>query len=173
RHRRVNQLLEHGEQSRHQPEEVAGADVPHGLRLKAGERGWGVRTAARIGHEAASLGLTPRGRALSHVAASLLPQRPNSTLRKSNACTRVGGSIVIIGGLAPDQGGGVAPLVTRNVHATRISVGSRRMFEDMNRALDVGAIRPVIDRVFEFDQALEAYRHLESQQHLGKVVLRV
>ncbi len=95
------------------------------------------------------------------------------TFAKSNACTRVGGSIVIIGGLAPDQGGGLAPLVARNVRATRISVGSRRMFEDMNRALEVANIRPVIDRVFEFDQALEAYRYLESQQHMGKVVIRV
>lgn len=95
------------------------------------------------------------------------------TFAKSNACTRVGGSVVIIGGLAPDQGGGLAPLVARNVRATRISVGSRRMFEDMNRALEVASVRPVIDRVFEFDQALEAYRYLESQQHMGKVVIRV
>ncbi len=95
------------------------------------------------------------------------------TFAKSNACTRVGGSIVIIGALAPDQGGGLAPLVARNVRATRISVGSRRMFEDMNRALEVGGVRPVIDRVFEFEQALEAYRYLESQAHFGKVVVRV
>ena len=95
------------------------------------------------------------------------------TFTKSNAATRVGGNIVIIGALAADEGGGMAPLVGRNVHATRISVGSRRMFEDMNRALEAREVHPVIDRVFDFDQALEAYRYLQSQAHMGKVVVRV
>lgn len=95
------------------------------------------------------------------------------TFAKSNVATRVGGSIVLIGALAPDTVGGQAPLVARNVRATRISVGSRRMFEDMNRALEVAAIHPVIDRTFDFDHALDAYRYLESQAHLGKVVVTV
>ncbi|MSP22442.1 MAG: NAD(P)-dependent alcohol dehydrogenase [Dehalococcoidia bacterium] len=95
------------------------------------------------------------------------------TFAKSNVAVRHGGSIVVIGGLASAEGGAFVPLVGPNRLVTRISVGSRRMFEDMNRALEVGGVHPVIDRVFEFDQALEAYRYLESQQHLGKVVVRV
>jgi NADPH:quinone reductase-like Zn-dependent oxidoreductase len=95
------------------------------------------------------------------------------TFPRSNNATRVGGSISIIGALAPDEGGGLAPLIGGGRRATRISVGSRRMFEDMNRLLEVTELHPVIDRVFDFDQAREAYRYLESQQHLGKVVVRV
>jgi NADPH:quinone reductase-like Zn-dependent oxidoreductase len=47
------------------------------------------------------------------------------------------------------------------------------MFQDMNRAIVANAIKPVIDRTFEFEQAADAYRHLESASHVGKVVVRV
>ncbi len=94
------------------------------------------------------------------------------TFALSNACTRVGGSIVIIGGLARDEAPAAGvPLVARHVHATRIYVGSRRMFEDMNAALSLRAIRPVVDRVFPFAETIEAYRHLEGQSHFGKIVI--
>ena len=43
----------------------------------------------------------------------------------------------------------------------------------MTRALERRQVHPVIDRVFEFGEATDAYRFLESQQHFGKVVIRV
>ena len=45
----------------------------------------------------------------------------------------------------------------------------------MNRMLEANpeTTRPVIDRVFSFDEAVKAYLHLESQKHVGKVVIRV
>ena len=43
----------------------------------------------------------------------------------------------------------------------------------MNRALSAHKIHPVVDKVFEFEDALGAYKHLESQKHIGKVVIRV
>lgn len=54
-----------------------------------------------------------------------------------------------------------------------IEVGSVAMFEEMNRAIAQHRLRPVIDRVFKFEQAREALRYLESAQHLGKVVIQV
>lgn len=97
------------------------------------------------------------------------------TFAQSMAATRVGGQVVLIGGLAAGSGDAPAsvPLVGRNLRATRISVGSRRMFEDMLRAMELREVHPVIDRVFEFDEALDAYRYLQSQAHFGKVVIRV
>ena len=96
------------------------------------------------------------------------------TFATSNACVRTGGSIVIIGGLAREAAATTTvPLVARDVHATRIYVGSRRMFEDMNRALVLHAIHPVVDRTFEFDKVVEAYEHLAAQSHFGKVVIRL
>jgi len=95
------------------------------------------------------------------------------TFAKSNACVRPGGSIVIIGGLAREGATAGVPLIARHVHATRIYVGSRRMFEDMNRAISLRGLQPVVDRVFPFEEAVEAYRCLASQEHFGKVVIRV
>jgi NADPH:quinone reductase-like Zn-dependent oxidoreductase len=43
----------------------------------------------------------------------------------------------------------------------------------MNRAIEVGKLQPVIDRVFDFTAAREAYEHLASAKHFGKVVIRV
>ena len=97
-----------------------------------------------------------------------------ATFPQSMTATRLGGSIVLIGALANEGADpGSAPLVAKNIRATRISVGSRRMFEDMNRALVLRDIHPVIDRVFEFNEALAAYRMLESQAHFGKIVIHV
>ena len=47
------------------------------------------------------------------------------------------------------------------------------MFEDMNRALALREVHPVVDRVFELGDAVAAYRHLKSQAHFGKVVIHV
>ncbi len=52
-----------------------------------------------------------------------------------------------------------------------IFVGSREMFEALNRAIVLNRIKPVIDRVFPFDDAPAAYRHLLSGEHFGKVVI--
>lgn len=92
---------------------------------------------------------------------------------QSMAAARTGGHIALIGGVSQDRPAGGVPLLGRGLRATRITVGSRRMFEDMLRAMEVSDIHPVIDRVFDFDQAVEAYRYLESQSHVGKVVIRV
>ena len=54
-----------------------------------------------------------------------------------------------------------------------IFVGSRKMFEDLNRVVSVAGIHPVVDRTFGFDRVREAYEHLASGNHLGKVVIRI
>ena len=52
-----------------------------------------------------------------------------------------------------------------------IFVGSREMFEAMNRAIGKHSLRPVVDRVFPFEQAREAMHYLESGAHFGKVCI--
>ena len=42
---------------------------------------------------------------------------------------------------------------------------------DLMPAIAAGRIRPVIDRVYPFDQLAEAKAYMESNQHLGKIVL--
>ena len=43
----------------------------------------------------------------------------------------------------------------------------------MNRLISAVKLKPVIDKVFSFEDAQKAYAHLESQQHVGKVVIKV
>lgn len=85
-----------------------------------------------------------------------------------------GGELALIGVLDrsatdPNLGG----LMMKNASARGIFVGSRRMFEEMNAAIEVNGIKPAIDQVFPLEAAPEAYRYQFSQAHLGKVVIRV
>ena len=63
------------------------------------------------------------------------------------------------------------PLIGRAASLRGIYVGNRRMFREMVMAIDQNGLEPVIDRVFPFHQAPEAYRHLQAKDHVGKVVI--
>jgi NADPH:quinone reductase-like Zn-dependent oxidoreductase len=93
------------------------------------------------------------------------------TLPRSITAVKSGGIVSLIGILA--GAGQIDPmmLLFKNARIQGILVGSREMFESMNRAMEVNRVHPVIDRVFPFDQAREAYRHLESGTHFGKVCI--
>ena len=54
-----------------------------------------------------------------------------------------------------------------------LCIGSRAMFEAMNRAVAVNRMKPVLDRVFKFSEAREALRHMDSAAHFGKICLSV
>jgi NADPH:quinone reductase-like Zn-dependent oxidoreductase len=95
------------------------------------------------------------------------------TLGKSLKAVSMGGRISLIGVLSGTSDVNIVPILMKNVQVQGIFVGSRAMFEAMNRAIALHQLRPVIDRVFEFDQAAEALRHLESGAHFGKVVIRL
>jgi zinc-binding alcohol dehydrogenase family protein len=42
------------------------------------------------------------------------------------------------------------------------------MFEAMGRAIAASGIKPMLDKVFPFDEAQAAYRHMASGAHFGK-----
>jgi NADPH:quinone reductase-like Zn-dependent oxidoreductase len=94
------------------------------------------------------------------------------TLARSLACAGPECQVALIGVLAGRGGSVEAAALQRGiVTLRRVAVGSRLDFELMNRAIAQHKLRPVIDRVFPFEDAKAAYRHLESQQHFGKVVI--
>ena len=64
-------------------------------------------------------------------------------------------------------------LLFKSARIQGILVGSREMFEGLNRAIAVNQVHPVIDKVFPFEQAREAYRHFESGAHFGKVCIAI
>ncbi|MBW4513357.1 MAG: NAD(P)-dependent alcohol dehydrogenase [Scytonematopsis contorta HA4267-MV1] len=94
------------------------------------------------------------------------------TLAKSLSAVCYGGKISLIGILT-----GVTseinpmPILGKSITVNGIYVGSREMFEAMNKAISQNKIQPVIDKVFKFSEAKEAYQHLKSGAHFGKVVI--
>jgi NADPH:quinone reductase-like Zn-dependent oxidoreductase len=95
------------------------------------------------------------------------------TLAQSLRAIRIGGKITLIGVLAGAAEINPMLIFSRRANPQGISVGSTQMFEAMNRAISTSGIAPVIDKVFAFDQAAAAFRHLQSAQHFGKVVIRL
>ncbi|GLS43035.1 zinc-dependent alcohol dehydrogenase family protein [Methylobacterium brachythecii] len=95
------------------------------------------------------------------------------TLPRSIASTRPGGHIGLVGLLA--QGEPIDPLAILAGSCTvrGVAVGSREMFEDMNRVLTLHAIKPAIDEIFGFEEAGRALAHLGKAGHVGKVVIRI
>ncbi|WP_116092127.1 zinc-dependent alcohol dehydrogenase family protein [Sphingomonas crusticola] len=92
------------------------------------------------------------------------------TLAQSIEAVRVGGHISLIGVLT-GLGGEVptALLMARQARLQGLIVGSRRMQQDMVRALDAGGIRPIVDRRFPLGQLADAFRHEASGGHFGKI----
>jgi NADPH:quinone reductase-like Zn-dependent oxidoreductase len=67
----------------------------------------------------------------------------------------------------------VLVLGTGGVIVHGVFVGSRQVFEAMNRAIELHRIEPAIDRVFAFAEAKEAYRYMKSAAHFGKIVMEI
>jgi NADPH:quinone reductase-like Zn-dependent oxidoreductase len=101
------------------------------------------------------------------------------TLRKSFECVRFGGLIACIGYLsgkqdeAGDRTNTNLLCLKRNVTLKGIINGPRDEFETMLKFYQAKQIRPVVDRVFAFDEAKEALEYLFSGGHFGKVVIKV
>jgi NADPH:quinone reductase-like Zn-dependent oxidoreductase len=98
------------------------------------------------------------------------------TFGQSLRATRVGGMITQIGvlsGAATAEPLGLTPILHKQLHVQGIYVGSRAMFGEMNAAIVKATLRPVIDHVFGFDQVREAFLHMQSASHFGKIVIRV
>ncbi|HSD53216.1 MAG TPA: NAD(P)-dependent alcohol dehydrogenase [Burkholderiales bacterium] len=95
------------------------------------------------------------------------------TLPQSLRCIRPGGTLSMIGVLS--GGTLAAPLglvVTRQVRLQGITVGHRDGLEALMRALEQHRLKPVVDRVFAFEELKEALAHLKSGAHFGKVCIR-
>jgi NADPH:quinone reductase-like Zn-dependent oxidoreductase len=93
------------------------------------------------------------------------------TLARSMRAAAVNGRIIVIGVLAGQKDIDPSPILGRRLTVQAISTGSREMFEAMNRAMERWQLRPVIDKVFAFEAARDAYDHLAQARHLGKVVI--
>jgi NADPH:quinone reductase-like Zn-dependent oxidoreductase len=91
------------------------------------------------------------------------------TLPRSIAAAASGAEIALVAALGA---GALDPrLLGGLITIRRVYVGSRSAFEQMNRAIELHALRPAVDRVFPFAEAGAAYAHFSAKQHVGKVVI--
>jgi NADPH:quinone reductase-like Zn-dependent oxidoreductase len=96
------------------------------------------------------------------------------TFDQSVKALRFGGDLGLIGVLTGTQGAiNTHAIVHKSLHVHGIYVGSQTMFERFTRALETTQLKPIIDRVFPFAATRDAYAHLASGAHVGKVVIRV
>jgi len=96
------------------------------------------------------------------------------TLARSMAAAKVNGRISMVGVLTGSDGQvNPLPIIRKSLSVKGIYVGSGDMQKEFHKALEANNIHPVIDRIFEFDQAKEAYAYMKTGQHFGKIVIRV
>ena len=111
----------------------------------------------------------------NHTGADLILELGGGgTLARSMEAARISGRISLVGVLTGFDGQ-VNPLaiLRKSLAVNGIYVGSRAMQEQFHRALEVNNIHPVVDRIFKFDQAKEAYAFLQSARHYGKIVIEM
>lgn len=95
------------------------------------------------------------------------------TLAKSVKAVRHGGHVAVIGVLSKGTDFDPTPVLMKGIRMQGIFVGSRRMFEDMNKFIEENGLRPVIDRTFDFAEMKGAMRYMKSGAHFGKVVVTI
>ena len=96
----------------------------------------------------------------------------HDTFEKSLRALAMNGTVSVIGGVSGfSTAVQLRDILAKNALIRGIFVGSHDMFTAMNRAFARNKLEPVLDRVFPFAEAPEAYRHLESGAHFGKVVI--
>ena len=94
-------------------------------------------------------------------------------LNDSVQATKVTGQIAVIGFLAGQTTNlNLMPVIFKQTRIQGIAVGHLRAFEEMNKAFDAYQIKPVIEKVYSFEEAVQAYEHL-AKGAFGKIVIKL
>jgi len=96
-----------------------------------------------------------------------------TTMAQSSIAATIDGIIAVVGTRGGRDAGGAAAH-TNLATCRRIMVGTRLQLEEMLRAVVANGIKPVIDeKVFKFRELAEAYKYVDEQKHIGKVVIDI
>ncbi|MDM9584039.1 MULTISPECIES: NAD(P)-dependent alcohol dehydrogenase [unclassified Nostoc] len=98
-----------------------------------------------------------------------------ASLAKSMQVVRLGGTILMVGAQAvSDAGINALQFILGRIRLRGIlTPGHRESFEAMNRAISIAKLRPIVDSVFEFEQAQEAFDYMNQGKYFGKISIRV
>lgn len=95
------------------------------------------------------------------------------TLPMSLRAIRPGGTLSMIGVLSGLQiSASLGPIVARQVRLQGITVGSRFELEKMLGAMAQHQVRPLVDRMFAFDELIPALDHMRTGDRVGKTIIR-
>lgn len=94
------------------------------------------------------------------------------TLEKSVKAIKYGGHISMIGVLAGMGGIDPIKLLMKAIRLQGIFVGSKEMFQNMNRAIEANKINPVVDKTFPVEEVADAIDYMQAGKHFGKIVLK-
>ncbi len=93
-------------------------------------------------------------------------------LSKSLSATAFGGFVGVVGFVAGFEATiSIRQLIGPMIRVQGIAVGSKTRFEQMNRAIELHGIKPVMDQVFALSDAQAAFKHMASGAHFGKVAI--
>ncbi len=96
------------------------------------------------------------------------------TLKQSLRAIKPGGTISLVGVLDNARSNILIPLIgSRNIRLQGVTVGSIEELKKMNNAIEENNIKPVIDKTFDFLNFKDAYLHLQSGKHFGKVCINL
>lgn len=116
--------------------------------------------------------LTPGGEGADHV----IEVGGEATLGQSLKATKHEGIISIIGMVGSGKSGEVPQIMDAlpNVVIFRgVYVGSKQQMEEMVEAIEANDIHPVLDEVFPFEKAKDAYQYQWDKKHFGKVAIKI
>ncbi len=96
------------------------------------------------------------------------------TIARSIDCCALNGRIALLSSVSAKAAPpfSLPGVLGKNLAIKGVTSGSRRMLEQAILALATNGVRPVIDKVFPFSEAREAYAFMTRASHIGKVVIR-
>ena len=97
------------------------------------------------------------------------------TMKKSMACCKPNGKVFMVGrtGGRAERQPNIVNAYRNNLSIHTLSAGPRIMLDDLVRAWGFNKMKPVIDKVFSFQDGIAAFKYLESGKHTGKVVIKI
>ena len=96
------------------------------------------------------------------------------SLAKSIRACGYEGRVAVVGVLAGFESSvNIVDMLHHQVTVRGIFMESAQELRAMATAFEAHQLQPYIDRVFPFDDAPRAYEYLQTQQHVGKVVIAV
>ncbi len=94
------------------------------------------------------------------------------TLGKILGMLRPGGRVVVYGGTRPEASIKLFPLFWNHLTILGSSMGSPHDFRAMLRLFSDG-LKPAVDRVYPFAEAVDAFRRMDTAEQFGKIVVRI